>query len=302
VIAFPIRYRGPVVVMLAVGLGLAAFCLLTGFPSADTDLYARAAGSPAEYVGLWGTNDQSWFVYPPPLLYVFRALELLGHGLVVVLWVTICAVAMGAGAGWWAVASIPFGILGLALNIFPLTVPLGVLIFGNVQCLILAGVGLGLRWPVFWALPLLTKVGPGIGMLWFLLRGEWRKLAMAGGATAVIAGVTFVIDPDLWFRWATFTLANVYGDAPVPVAGAAPLRFAAAFVLIGWGARTDRPWTVPIACGIASFALYEWSFLTIWLASLAMISRPLTAQDRDRLHRWMRMPAPSSATSVATSR
>jgi hypothetical protein len=64
----------------------------------------------------------------------------------------------------------------------------------------------------------------------------------------------------------------------VPIPGW--VRFPIAIALIVWGARTDRPWTLPIACGIASFALYEWSFLTIWLGVFAFAG-PWAPQDAD---------------------
>jgi hypothetical protein len=275
-----IRYRASIVAMVAVGIGVALYCLWAGFPSSDTDLYARAARSSGEYVGTWGASDQSWFVYPPPLLYVFRALEPLGREVTLVVWLVCCSCALAVGAGWWALASIPIGFLAIATQVFPLTVPLGALLMGNVQCLLVASVALGLRWPALWAVPLLTKLGPGIGVLWFAFRREWRKFGIALGVTLSIAAGTFVVDPGLWIRWAGFVLENADAPSPIATIGFGPLRFAVAIALIAWGARTNRPWTVPIACGMASFALYEWSFLTIWLASLAMLTRPLDSSVR----------------------
>jgi hypothetical protein len=43
-----------------------------------------------------------------------------------------------------------------------------------------------------------------------------------------------------------------------------------AIALIVWGARTGRRWTVPVAVGWSAFALYEWGFLTIWIAALGL--------------------------------
>ena len=59
----------------------------------------------------------------------------------------------------------------------------------------------GFRYPAAWSLILLTKVTPGIGLLWFAVRREWRSLAIALGATAVIAAVSLAIDPRAWFEW-----------------------------------------------------------------------------------------------------
>ena len=45
---------------------------------------------------------------------------------------------------------------------------------GNIHLLLGAVIVAGFRWPWLWALPLLTKVTPGVGLLWFALRREWR--------------------------------------------------------------------------------------------------------------------------------
>jgi hypothetical protein len=268
----------PVIVMAMIGLVLAIFTLTSGTQSSDTFLYSRAALSPGEYLGIWGTNDQSWFVYPPPLLQVFRALLLVGYPVAVLIWLTGSGFAMGLGARWYAVAAMAIGAIAIGLHLWTLAQPFYQLLIGNVQVWILAAVVLGLRYPALWAIPLLTKIGPGIGILWFVFRGEWRNLGIALLATGLIAGASFVVDPGLWSRWLEFSVANVGTPSPLPMIGYAPLRFALAVVLIAWGARTGRPWTVPIACGIASFALYEWSFLTIWLG--APILRNRLADDR----------------------
>ncbi|HEX5239893.1 MAG TPA: glycosyltransferase 87 family protein, partial [Candidatus Limnocylindrales bacterium] len=61
---------------------------------------------------------------------------------------------------------------------------------GNVHLLIAAAIALGFRYPAAWALPLLTKVTPGIGLLWFVVRREWRNLAIALGVTGAIVLVS----------------------------------------------------------------------------------------------------------------
>ena len=125
---------------------------------------------------------------------------------------------------------------------------------------------LGLRYPAMWAIPLLTKIGPGIGILWFVVRRDWRSLGIALGTTAAIAGVSFLIDPGSVGRLGPVHGRERLDPSPIPVVPIPGwVRFPIAIALIVWGARTDRAWTIPIACGIASFALYEWSYLTVWL-------------------------------------
>src|SRR3972149_664367 len=72
---------------------------------------------------------------------------------------------------------------------------------GQLDLLFAAVILLGLRWPALWVLPILTKVTPGIGLLWFLVRGEWRSLGIAALATAAIALASAIVDPTAWGGW-----------------------------------------------------------------------------------------------------
>ena len=72
---------------------------------------------------------------------------------------------------------------------------------GQVDLLMAAAIVVGFRWPAAWALPILTKVTPGVGLLWFAVRREWRSLAIALGATAAIVAVSFAINADAWLGW-----------------------------------------------------------------------------------------------------
>src|SRR5206468_3267064 len=75
------------------------------------------------------------------------------------------------------------------------------LYYGNVNLLIAAAVVLGLRYPATWAFVLLTKVTPGVGLLWFVVRREWRSLAIALGVTGVLVAISLVVDGRLWPDW-----------------------------------------------------------------------------------------------------
>ena len=50
-------------------------------------------------------------------------------------------------------------------------------------CSMAAAIALGFRYPAAWSFLLLTKVTPGIGLVWFAVRREWRPLAIALGFT-----------------------------------------------------------------------------------------------------------------------
>jgi hypothetical protein len=148
---------------------------------------------------------------------------------------------------------------------------------GNVSLLLGVAIVLGFRWPATWALVLLTKITPGIGLLWLAVRGEWRSLAIALGATAVVAAVSYAIIPDAWPRWFEVIVANAgkggtWASVPIPLL----IRLPAAIALVVWGARTDRRWTVPVASMLALPAL--------WYGGIAMLLAviPLLAERQER--------------------
>ena len=145
---------------------------------------------------------------------------------------------------------------------------LGELIIGNVHLLYAAAIVLSFRWPWTWALMLLTKVTPGIGILWFAVRREWRNLAISIGVTGAIVLVSFVYAPYLWFDWVN-TLAKSAQAPPLPIQPNAlfpiPLliRLPIAAAIVVWGARGDHRWTLPVAVVIAS--------PVIWTAGLSTL-------------------------------
>ncbi len=159
---------------------------------------------------------------------------------------------------------------------FALGVVLGIMEIagGNIHIMLAAAMVLGFRWPWTWSLVLLTKITPGIGLLWFAVRREWRQLGIALGATALIVAVSFALMPDAWFRWVE-VLRNVAGRdgtwAAVPIPFLVRLPFAVALVV--WGARTDRRWTVPVAGMLALPAL--------WYGGFAMLLAVIALQRKD---------------------
>jgi hypothetical protein len=154
--------------------------------------------------------------------------------------------------------------LALALLLF-IPIPFEI-VSGNVHLLYAAVLVYGLRYPALWALPLLTKVTPGIGLIWFLVRREWRSLGIALGATAAIAAVSFVLAPAEWSRWlellradAATPLQTVGWHLPVPLM----LRLPIAAAVVAWGGLTNRPWTLPVATVLA--------LPVLWLNGLAIL-------------------------------
>ena len=110
--------------------------------------------------------------------------------------------------------------------------------------------------PGWFAIPILTKLTAGVGLLWFPFRREWRPFAIGVGITAAVSLISFVVSPAAWIEWIDFTITNYGGTPRVPVIGGFPLRVVAAVAIVAWGARTNRPWVTAIAGGIALPALY----------------------------------------------
>jgi hypothetical protein len=128
------------------------------------------------------------------------------------------------------------------------------IVSGNVHLLYALAIVAGTRGAALWAIPILTKITPGVGVLWFVVRRQWRAAAVALGVTAGIVVVSFVLDPGAWRAWVD-ALRLAQGQAivtpgwylPVPLAP----RLVAAVVLVVAGAATRRHWTVPIAVTLA---------------------------------------------------
>jgi hypothetical protein len=132
-------------------------------------------------------------------------------------------------------------------------------------------------------------VSPGIGLLWFAARREWRLLAIALGATGLLVAVNLVATPDLWPAWVASL--QVAGGAPPPyLAMPLPLRCAAAAALLLAGVATDRPWVVPVAAAV--------SLPFLWLNGLcvALGAAPILRAER-RAKATAAGPARSSPSS-----
>ncbi|MDQ2964857.1 MAG: glycosyltransferase 87 family protein, partial [Chloroflexota bacterium] len=122
---------------------------------------------------------------------------------------------------------------------------------GNVHLFMAAAIVLGFRWPATWAFVVLTKVTPGIGLVWFAVRREWAKLAVALGATVVVSVVSYAVAPGLWREWLDALLVNAGQSQGFSVPPPLAIRLPVAAALVAWGAATDRPWTVGVAAMLA---------------------------------------------------
>jgi hypothetical protein len=151
---------------------------------------------------------------------------------------------------------------------------------GNVNVILAGAIVVGFRWPGAWALVILTKVTPGLGLVWFAVRREWRNLAVAAGVTLLVIGLSAAFELTSWAEWVTMLASNatpvqLHGDIAVP----AHVRFPVALLLVAWGARTDRPWVVPIACVLLLPVIWP-NALALLLGSAALFYGPQPRSPR----------------------
>jgi Glycosyltransferase family 87 len=196
-------------------------------------------------IGTGGAGVIGAYLYSPAFAQVLAPAVRLPWPVFAALWT-----ALNFAVLWWLArrAAVP----ALVLVLLP---PVAFeIISGNVHLLYAAAIVAGFRFAGTWALMLLTKLTPGIGLLWFAVRREWRPLAVALGFTAVLAAASYLLDPGAWRTWADLIVRDL--GAPLVTTGwylPVPLvpRLVAAGLVVAWGALTDRAWTIPIAVTLA---------------------------------------------------
>jgi hypothetical protein len=202
----------------------------------DTHAYWLAGRSDHPYSA--GPGERDAFLYSPVFALAMKPLALLPWPAFLTLWM------VGEAAAFvWVTAP-----LALRWRIPVLLVCVTELMIGNVTGFLAVAIVLGLRWPGLWALPLLTKVTPGfLGGVWFLVRGEWSKLARLTGWTLGLALVSWLAAPHLWREWIEFLLDNGSGGA----AWSPLIRLGMALALVAMAGRTNRSWLLPPAALLA---------------------------------------------------
>jgi hypothetical protein len=221
------------------------------------NLYGSSAGN---------TSELDAFRYTPAAGQLFSVFHVVPWEAFFALWFA----AMVAALIWLT------GQTWLVLLAFP-PIPLE-LFHGNIHLFMAVAIVVGFRFPAAWAFIALTKVSPGVGALWFAFRGEWRKFAITVGATVAIAAVSCAVAPDLWRQYVATMVDNLDYDPghPYPIPIPLPLRMAASVLIVWWGARTDRRWTVPVAATL-SLPIIWFHGLTVLVAAI-----PLWREDRRR--------------------
>ena len=207
-------------------------------------------------------GHESAYLYSPAFLEALAPIRLLSWPAFLAIWTTLLLLVLR-----WMSGPLLFG-------------PLIVLTFpelwgGNITILLAAMIVIGFRRPGVWAFAVLTKVTPALGLLWFVVRREWRALVEVGVVTAAIVAVSLLIAPALWREWVELLASStgsstVSGSVPIPLL----VRLPVAVVVIIWAALGDRRWALPIGVLLAMPVIW-WGSFAILTASVAL--------ERDRI-------------------
>jgi hypothetical protein len=259
---------------LAFVVVLVVFTILRPVPAGDAHAY-WAVDLANPYSRPIATTDA--FTYSPPAALFFSVLGHLPFEVFEAIWTLVIGFALLWLTGPWALAFLVLPVVASDLYL------------GNIHVLLAAAVVGSLRRPALWAIPLLTKPSVGVGLLWFVVRREWSKLFVSLGVTAALAAVAFVLAPNLWPAWINYLLRTGISPntgtayvVPIPLL----IRVPAAVLLVVWGARTNRPWTLPTASMLG--------LPVLWMVGLAMLAGTFAVSAwgprRDAARRWTARP------------
>ena len=82
--------------------------------------------------------------------------------------------------------------------------------------------------------------------------------------------------PRLWADWVAVLAANAGQSQDLSIPPPLPFRLPLAVILVAWGARTNRPWTVAVAAMLALPLLWPHG-LVVALGAVPLLRRRATA-------------------------
>ncbi len=226
--------------MVGIGAAGLAFVVLTQNGGSPVDAFCFWFIDPAHPY----TNGSSQFAYTPVAAQALTPFVELPFATFVALIRLVDVIALVALAGPATLLALFLPPVAAEINAANINFPMGLAVLA------------AFRWPALMAFPLLTKVTPGVGILWFAVRREWRPFAIASGTTLALAAVSYAANPSLWGRYVEFLANDTPHVAGWPFPYPLWLRLPLAVALVAWGARTNRRWVVPAAALLALPRLY----------------------------------------------
>lgn len=237
------------------------------------------------YTRMTALEEPNAFLYSPPIALLMTPFQLLPWPAFLVAWTALLFLAVGWLGYWrWGLALVAFAPVAMEIH------------YGNINLLLAVAIAASFRWPALWAVVLLTKpTAAVVGLLYPLVRGEWRAVAVPVGLAAAACAVIALVRPDLWSGY--FAMLNDAVGIPliIPLAWRLPL----AAVLVIWGARTNRRWTVPVGAAIALPQSWWTNFVLLTAIPRSMDTpiETLLARLARRIGR-LRGQEPEAATEV----
>jgi hypothetical protein len=199
------------------------------------------------------TLGQSTFLYSPAFAQAFWPLTLLPWLALRIGWALVALVGY-----WWMVRPLPLSLRLPALGIAACSAYVG-----NIDWLIALAVAASAAYPGAWAIVLLSRVTPAVGILWYPLRRQWRALATAVICTAACVAISVALGPSLWGQWLGILSRSAGGGQSGDWLGVAtpPLlpRLAVAAVVVAFGARRSWRPSIAIAALLALPDMWPWS-------------------------------------------
>jgi hypothetical protein len=214
------------------------------------------------------------FIYSPVAALAFWPLAQLPETVFLLVWI-----AMGVAAYTWLLAPLP-----LASRLPAMAAGLLFTFTGNLEWVLALVAIFGLRWPALWLIALFSKVSPFVGFGWFVIRGEWRNVALTGALGVALIAISALLLPGAWPTWianlrtlgseasATVTYNSLM--PPIPLA----IRGVAAVVLVWWGARNNRPVVLPFVLVLSQPDWQPWAF-GLLAAVPRLLDPPVSSRD-----------------------
>ena len=236
--------------------------------------------------GGWVVGGPASFQYAPVFAQAMAVLRVLPFDVLLAAWRAAALAVVVWLAGPLALPALLWGPVAAEVNA------------GNVNLFIAAAIVAGFRRPGAWAFVLLTKITPGVGLLWFAVRREWRALREVALVTgAIVAGsvvISVLVAPGQWLDWLRLLATHTQDAVPtfpywIPLWARLPVGVAIVVV----GARLGWRASVGLAAVVAAPVLY-YPTQSIALAALP----PL----RESAGRWLRRIQPAMRSVSRTVR
>lgn len=255
-------------------IGYAVFFCVAGAHAGDAHAYWAA--------DIWhpyttAINQTDAYLYSPAFLLAIAPLKVLPWEAFWVVWTVLNLAVLG-----WLVGPVLAVLVLLPGPYSPVWVDLW---YGNIIIFMAAALVLAFRRPSAWSFLLLTKITPGVGLVWFAVRREWRYLRDAALITAGIIAVSLIIGPGLWVDW--FHELQRSAALPPVFLVLPPLwvRLVASVLIAGIGGLRGARWTVILAAILAQPVFWFTGF-TMFIAWLGLV----------RHRRWLSQRTTSAST------